>query len=202
MGSSSRSARDSAAGLVTVGRVIGPHGLRGEVRVRLETDFPERFARMRSAFLVRDGRADAVEITGARPHRGGVLVAVAGIDDPEGAEGLRGAEIAIPREALVPLAEDSFYVFEIIGLSVRTTQGQVLATVAEVMRGPGHDIYVVGGADGEWLLPAVRQVIRRVDRDAGEITVEVPAGLQATGRRPAGRRPASRRPAGRAARGE
>ncbi len=202
MGLSSKSAKDSAAGLVTVGRVIGPHGLRGEVRVRLETDFPERFTRMRSAFLVRDGRAEAVEITGARPHRGGILLTVAGINDVSSAEQLRGAEIAIQREDLAPLAEDSFYIFEIIGLRVRTSQDQELGTVAEVMRGRAHDVYVVRGADGEWLLPAVRQVIRRVDRGAGEITVEVPAGLQPSSARSAGRRPASRRLAGRALRGE
>src|SRR3989304_7177429 len=98
MGLSSRSVRESAAGLVTVGRVIGPHGLRGEVRVRLETDFPERFTRMRSAFLVRDGRAETVEITGARPHRGGILLTVAGINDVSRAEQPRGAGVAIRRE--------------------------------------------------------------------------------------------------------
>jgi len=190
MASSSRSAKASAdpaaapgtprdaAGLVTVGRVIGPHGLRGEVRVRFETDFPERFARMRSALLVHGGRVEPVAIVAARPHRGGVLLSVAGVGDVVGAERLRGAAVAIPREALVPLAEDSFYVFEIIGLSVRTTEGEDLGRVAEVMRGSAQDIYVVRGDGGEILLPAVRQVIRRIDLAAGLITVDVPAGLR------------------------
>jgi 16S rRNA processing protein RimM len=163
--------------LVTVGRVVGPHGLRGEVRVRLETDFPERFTRLRQAFLVRDGRAEIVEITGSRPHRGGVLLAFAGIGDAAAAGRLRGADIAVTRDALMPLAEDAFYIFEVIGLRVRTAEGGDLGAVAEVMRGPAHDVYVVRGTTGEWLLPAVRAVIRRIDRGAGAITVDLPAGL-------------------------
>lgn len=190
MASSSRSAKakpDSAAAsgtphdpaaLVVVGRVIGPHGLRGEVRVRLETDFPERFAQMRSALLVRDGRVEPIVLIAVRPHRAGVLLSVEGVRDVVSAERLRGAEIAIPREALVPLAEDSFYVFEIIGLGVRTAEGEDLGRVVEVMRGSVQDIYVVRGDGGEILLPAVRQVIRQVDLKGRLITVDVPAGLR------------------------
>jgi len=190
MASSSRSVKASAdpaaahgtphdaAGLITVGRVIGPHGLRGEVRVRLETDFPERFTAMRSALLVQGGRVESVAIIAARPHRGGVLLSVAGVGDVVGAERLRGAAIAVPRETLAPLADDSFYVFEVIGLRVRTAEGEDLGRVAEVMRGSLQDIYVVHGDGGEILLPAVRQVIRRIDLAAGLITVDVPVGLR------------------------
>jgi 16S rRNA processing protein RimM len=168
-----------AAGLITVGRVVGPHGLRGEVRVRLETDFPERFAARRAAFLVREDRVEAIAITAARPHRAGMLVAIAGVTDVTAAEQLRGAAIAVPRASLAPLDADSFYVFELIGLRAWTTDGEDLGVIGAVMRGPAHDLYVVRGRGGELLLPAVRQIVRRVDLAAGVMTVELPAGLRA-----------------------
>jgi 16S rRNA processing protein RimM len=168
----------SDAGLITVGRIVAPHGLQGEVRVRLETDFPERFAARRAVFLVRDGRAEPTTITAARPHRAGMLVSIAGVEDATAAGQLRGAAIAVPRASLAPLDEDSFYVFQLIGLRACTTDGEDLGVVGEVMRGPAHDIYVVRGRDGEVLLPAVRQVVRGVDLAAGVITVELPVGLR------------------------
>jgi 16S rRNA processing protein RimM len=181
MASSSRSAKDKT-GLVTIGRIAAPHGLRGEVRVSLETDFPERFDGLRDAWLVHGDRVEAVAITGHRPHRGGLLVTLDGVRDLGAAERLRGAEIAVAREALVPLPEGQFYVFEIIGLRVRTAGGHILGRVAEVLRGPAHDIYVVRGEAGETLVPALRDVVRHVDRAAGEIVVDLPPGLETAAR--------------------
>lgn len=184
MGLSSRSARARPApapeSLVTVARVVRPHGLRGEVRARLETDFPDRFQGLREAYLVRAGRADPVEITGARRHGDGVLLTIRGIEDPAAAGRLRGAAIAVPREAAVGLDPGQFYVFEIIGLRVRAEDGGVLGTVVEVRRGPAHDVYVVRDEDGEVLLPAIREVVHAVDVAAGEMVVALPAGLEVT----------------------
>ncbi|MDR7418002.1 MAG: ribosome maturation factor RimM [Armatimonadota bacterium] len=195
MGSSSRSARGSgtgaasaavrrrpAAGLVTIGRIVAPHGLRGEVRVQLDTDFPRRFEGLRDAYLVRGGRAEAVRVTGHRPHRGGVLLTLDGVDDLATAEALRGAAVAVARDAAVALGKDQFYVFEIIGLTVRTVEGRTLGTVTEVMRTPANDVYVARGEAGEWLIPAVRDVVRRIDVAAGEMIVALPDGLEAVSR--------------------
>ncbi len=193
MESSSRSERDrpapdrgasvprrstDAADLITIGRIVAPHGIRGELRVRPETDFPERFVHLRRAFLVRDGRTEEVEISAVRPHRDGLLVVLGGVSDRTTAEHLRGAQIAVPRADLVPLAADTFYVFEIIGMRVRTDDGRDLGIVDEVMRGPANDVYVVRSKGRETLVPAVRQFVRAINRDAREITVVLPAGLE------------------------
>jgi 16S rRNA processing protein RimM len=163
---------------VTIGRIAAPHGLRGEVRATLETDFPERFDGLRDAWLVRGDHVEPITITGRRPHRGGVLLTLAGVGDVEAAAGLRGAEIAVPRDAVVPLAEGQFYIFEIIGLRVLTAAGQELGRVAEVLRGPVHDVYVVRGEAGDTLVPALRDVVRQIDRASGEIVVDLPSGLE------------------------
>lgn len=193
MGSSSRSARDSrgalhsvaeapAHSLVTVGRVVGVHGVRGEVRVRPETDFPQRFAGMRAAYLVQGGTVTPVVITDTRPHRGEVLMGLAGIASPQEAARLRGAAVAVTRDALVPLEPGQYYVFEVVGLRVRTVDGRALGTVAEVMRSPAHDVYLVRGGAGEVLVPAVREFVRRIDTSGGEMVVDLPPGLEEAGR--------------------
>ena len=179
MASSSRSGRvRPAPDLITIGRIVAPHGIRGEVRVRLETDFPERFVKLRRAYLVREGRAEEVDIGSVRPHRDGLLVVLRGVGDRTAAEQLRGAQIAVPRADLVPLAADSFYVFEILGMRVRTDDGRDIGVIDEVMRGPANDVYVVRSGEREILVPAVRQIVRAINRDAGEITVALPAGLE------------------------
>lgn len=168
----------AAADLITVGHVTRPHGLHGEVMVRLETDFPQRFDGLRAAYLVRAGRAQAIEIIGHRPHRGGFLLTLRGIGDAEAAGQLRGAEIAVTRDAVVPLGPGQYYVFEIIGLRVRTSDGRTLGVVSEVMRGSAHDVYVVRTQDRDILVPAVREVVLRIDPAGGEMVVILPAGLE------------------------
>lgn len=180
---SSRSGRASSGlpgpgDLVTVARVVRPHGLHGEVRVLLETDFPQRFEHLVEAYLVKAGNVEAIEITGRRPHKEGLLLTIRGIGDLEAAERLRGGEIAVSRDAVVRLEEGTFYVFEIIGLRVRTDEGRLLGTVAEVMRAPGNDVYVVRSEAGEILLPATREVVRRVDPVCGEMIVTLLPGLE------------------------
>ncbi len=183
MGSSSRSVRASAlpaaADLITVGRIVAPHGVRGEVRVRLETDFPERFEGLRQAYLVQTGRVKAIRITGRRPHRGGMLVMLEGVDTLDAAARLRGAAIAVSRGEAVPLEPGRYYLFEIVGLRVRTVDGRSLGVVAEVMQGPANDVYVVRGDGGEILIPALREVVRQIDRNAGEMVVALSPGLEA-----------------------
>ena len=184
MGSSSRSAKGEPGGgrpappaWIVVGRIVRPHGLRGEVRVRLETDFPERLARRRRVYLRQEGALTPAEITGVRPHGGAVLVTLRGVDSVEAAQRLRGAELVVARRALPPLGPDEYYLFEIVGLRVRTEDGRLLGVVTEVARSLAHDVYVVRGGKGEILVPALKTVVREIDLDRGRMTVELPPGL-------------------------
>jgi 16S rRNA processing protein RimM len=191
MASSSKSARDkvsrtapgpgaqpAAGDLITIGRIVATHGLRGEVRVRPETDFPERFTSLRQAFLVRAGRVQAVEVTSCRQHPHGILLSLRGITAVDAAARLRGAEIAVPRKATRPLGADAYYVFELVGMQVRASDGRRLGELAEVMRGPANDVYVVRDAGREILIPALRDVVRAIDRTEGVMVVELPDGLE------------------------
>ena len=169
------------ASYLIIGRITRPHGVRGEVKVRPETDFPERFAPLRRVLLVREAREGlvrTVEVESVRRQGDLVLLKIAGTDDLEAARALAGAALAVPWEDRVGLPAGAYYVAEIVGLSVRTIAGDALGTVAEVIRTPAHDIYRVEGTDGEVLIPATREVVRAVDLDRGEMVVALPEGLR------------------------
>lgn len=173
---------------LVIGRIGRPHGLRGEVKVRPETDFPERFAQLRQVYLIQEGgptapsdgapAAKIVTVEGVRRQGPGLLMKLAGTDSPEAARALTGMAVAVPWEDRVPLDPGAFYVGEIVGLRVRTETGEALGRVAEVIRTAAHDLYRVEGPAGEILLPATADVVHVVDVRNGEMVVTVPPGLR------------------------
>jgi 16S rRNA processing protein RimM len=106
-----------------------------------------------------------------------VILKLAGIEDRTAAEALRGALVRVPIEQAVDLSPGSYFWHEIVGLRVRDTAGRVLGTVAEVLPTGSNDVYVVRSAEGELLLPAIKDVVRAIDRDQGLMTVELIPGL-------------------------
>src|SRR3990170_3462548 len=95
--------------LVVVGRVVRPHGLRGEMRVQPETDFPERLGMLGQAVLVTDERSEPVRIEAVRRAGEAVLVKLPGIDPPEPVHPCRAPPLAVPREMPAPLPEGRHY---------------------------------------------------------------------------------------------
>jgi 16S rRNA processing protein RimM len=165
-------------GYIAVGMITSAHGLRGELKVELHTDFPERFAPDVVVYLGEE--LQKVTITSARPHQGQMLLQFNGIDDRASADALRNVWVFIPEEEAVELEEDTFFVHEIIGLSVQTTSGKLLGTVGQVLFTGANDVYVVETPDEpkrEILLPAIADVIKEVDLEQGILTVELLPGL-------------------------
>lgn len=160
---------------LAVGRVLAPHGVRGELRLEVLTGYPERLYLHRVFYLGDQARPYPVE--GLRLHRGGALVKLAGCDDRNAAEALRGQLVQIPLEAAVPLEQDEYYHFEVIGMEVCSDQGRTLGRVVEVLDTGANDVFVVRGPEGEILIPAIEGVVRELDRQARRMTVTLPPGL-------------------------
>ena len=160
---------------LVIGEVLRPQGVRGEVKARVLTDFPERFRVLKRAYLGQTLRPVTVE--GVRFHQGCVLLKFAGYDDRTAAESLRGALVQIPIEEAMLLEEDEYYLYQIVGLAVWTVQGEYLGQVREVLVTGSNDVYIVRGPKGEILLPAIEEVIREVDLEAGRLTVMLLEGL-------------------------
>ena len=161
---------------ILVGVIVGAHGVRGEVRVTPETDFPERFAELEQIFLVPPkGEGRLVKILGARQHagKGQVLLTLEGVDVREKAAPLRGSGLFIRPCELKPLPEGQYYEFQILGLQVVTEEGQELGPVTDILRTGANDVYETPLA----LIPAVTQTLREVDLPGGRIVVRWMEGL-------------------------
>lgn len=158
---------------LVVGRVVKPHGIRGEVSIEVLSDAPDRFdpgSKMRA----RD--VDVVVAT-SRPHQGRLLVRFEGIEDRNGAEDLRGALLTIAESEAQLLGEWSFYPHDLHGCIVADEDGTVIGTMVRVEESPANDLWVVDAGGREVLIPAVRAIVAAVDVEARRITVRLPEGL-------------------------
>jgi 16S rRNA processing protein RimM len=167
---------------LAVGRVLRPHGLNGEVRVEILTDYPERFSLHETLYL---GSIQEAEGEGCTPyglesyrfHKGAVLLKLEGIDERNAAETLRELLVWIPFAQAVPLEEGEQYEYQMVGLTVVTDEGQELGQVAEIIDTGAAAVYVVRGMRGEILLPDTSEVVLDVDVEAGRMVVHLIEGL-------------------------
>ena len=158
---------------IAIGRVVAPWGLHGEIKVEVLTDFPQRFSPQRDVWV--NHKTMTIEM--CRWHRGKAILKLAGIDNIESAEKLRGQFFEIPQSQINPLAENEYYQFQILGLDVWTADNEFLGQIERIISTGSNDVYVVPTADGEVLIPAIEDVVKSIDLDAGRITVEVIEGL-------------------------
>ncbi len=163
-----------------VGQIVRPHGVRGEVRVKILTDYPERLPIHRYFYV---GAVDADErlqrypVEGMRFHQDVVLLKLAGCDDRNTAETLRGLFVQIPIEAAAPLEEGEYYLFQLIGVQVEADDGRGLGTVVDVIETKANDVLVVQGPLGEILLPDVDEVVLSLDVASGRMVVRPLPGM-------------------------
>lgn len=164
--------------MVTVGRIIRPHGHMGAVVVEPETDFAAaRFGAGSELTWMRGGTVGPVRVLASREFRGRWVVTLEGVDTMNDAETLRDLELRIPADALHPLEPGAHYVHDLEGCEVATTSGTVIGRVERVQFGAGQPLLVVGGVEGEILVPLTETICRRIDTVAKRVTVEVPEGL-------------------------
>jgi 16S rRNA processing protein RimM len=167
---------------IEVGRVSRPHGVHGEVRIRPDSDNPERFAEG-SCLHARPWRASMagscpgerlqVTIDTVRGDPDFPIVAFRGIVTREAAEGLRGHVLEVPATELPPLSEDEFYPFELTGLVAKDRAGVVLGRVVEVIESPAHGLLAIRLVSGqELLVPFVSAAISAVLVEEGYLVVE------------------------------
>lgn len=166
---------DSLADYVAIGRILAPHGVRGEIRVEIMTDFPERFAP--GSQLLIEGESGRCTIVSARPHKGALLVLLDGYQDRTQIERLRGRHLLLPRGEAADLPEGEYYADELEGMTVVTTDARVLGRLVEVLWTGANEVYVVQGDYGEILLPAIAEVVQEVDVARQQMIVQLLPGL-------------------------
>jgi 16S rRNA processing protein RimM len=162
-----------------VGRISGLFGAHGDVRVRPLGRFPERFRELHRVYL--GERFEPAAILHRRIYRSGdqdgVVLRLDILHSRDAARERIGQYVYVPESEAVPLPEGEYFVHQIVGLAVRTAEGEDLGTVAEVLQTGSNDVYVVKGPRGEVLLPATREVIKEFDLDARTLVVQLLPGL-------------------------
>ncbi len=164
--------------MAVVGRIARPHGIRGQVVVNLQTDFPEtRFQPGAQLFIERRGQIETLRLTTVRFHRDRPVIGIDGVETMNDAETLAGQELRVPVDWLAPLPGGTFYRHHLIGCQVETVSGQPVGTVSDVEGTVAGSRLVIEGPRGEILIPLATELCRAIDVDAKRIVIEPPAGL-------------------------
>lgn len=154
------------------GQIANTHGIRGEVKIIPWADSPAFLAGFSTLYL----DEKPIHVQAARVHKTAVLVKLEGIDSVEAAMALKGKTVSIARKDAA-LEPGAFFLADLIGIAVRDEAGSPLGAVAEVLTPPAHNVYVVKGPDGEHLIPAVPEFVKKVDLDHGELVVSLIEGM-------------------------
>jgi 16S rRNA processing protein RimM len=167
--------------LLNVGKIVNTHGIRGEVKVYPQTDFPDvRFRTGNRLLMVNpeNGSTVSVEIANAREQKNMFVVKLKGFEDINEAEKYKGWELKVSDSERVPLDEGEYYVRDIIGCSVVTDEGETLGVIADVLSPGANDVWVVKRAKGkELLLPVIDDVVLEVNVPSRTVKVHLMEGL-------------------------
>jgi 16S rRNA processing protein RimM len=168
--------------LVPVGRIVACHGIGGFVRMVCFNVPPSpQVAQARAFHLERPGvgRAAAVSrpVAAIRPRRRDLLVKFVDMETRTAAESVVGMLASLPEEVLPAPGPGEFYYYEMVGFRVRTTAGVELGTIVETIDTGSNDVWVVRANEREILIPVIADVVRRIDRATGTVTIEPLDGL-------------------------
>ncbi|NOU76360.1 ribosome maturation factor RimM [Paenibacillus sp. LMG 31458] len=165
--------------LVTVGRIVNSHGIRGELKVVPETDFPERFDKGNALIIVdSQNKQTPVTVQTSRLHKNMFILQFDQFSNINDVEKYKGSLLKIEAKEQQPLEEGEYYYHEIIGCKVVTEEGQELGLVSEVLTPGANDVWVVSLPKGkQLLLPVIDDVILDVDIANKTIRIHLMEGL-------------------------
>ena len=156
---------------IVVGRIVAPHGVRGDLRILPDTDRPEIFKKLKTIYI----GGKQFHLLSARPHKNVYILHVEEVDDRNTAETLVSKTVEVPYGELPPRKKGTYYYFQLIGLEVVKEDGTKVGTLKEIMETGANNVYVIGTADHkEILIPAIPSCVLSVDTDAGRMTVRLP----------------------------
>lgn len=160
--------------MIEIARILKPHGIRGDLKIRLFSDNYDAFAERSFAYLKKESKFQRTAYTAVRIDAPFVYVHFDGVDTRNDAEALSNETLYLNREELEELEEDEHYVVDLIGIKVLDENGSELGVLKDVLQHGAADVYVVKGKKS-FMFPAVKRVIRSVDLSAGVICVDAAA---------------------------
>lgn len=161
-----------------VGTVLKGHGLKGEVKIHPLMGNMEILKGVQTLIATYpDGRVCPLELAQVQTHGEKVMLAFKGITDRAGADALRGVKLSIAREELPPLAEEEYYLGDLVGYTVISDKDTVIGLVREIWDLPANEVLRVLQDDREVLIPLVAEVIKEIDHAGGRIVITPMEGL-------------------------
>ncbi len=165
--------KSSNLDFMTIGRILAPWGAKGKLKVKVITDFPQRFAPSSTVYINRQ----PMTIDSTEWHKGEVIIKLNAVDSIKAARQLQRQPIEIHHSQVYSLLEGQYYHFQLIGLEVWTTQGELLGNITEILTGKSTDNYVVKGNEGEILIPTIEDVVKSIDLNKRCVVIQAIPGL-------------------------
>ncbi|MFH1080976.1 MAG: ribosome maturation factor RimM [Pseudomonadota bacterium] len=164
--------------LLEIGEVVRPHGLKGRIKAKSYLVSIGSTHRLDEVFIRRSKEpAVRFRIKTMQVERKTLFLELRGVEDVDAAARLVGCQILISSDKLEKLPEDEYYWHELLGIQVTTEAGQSLGRIESIVPGQNHDVYVCAGNEREILLPAIGEVVRKIDINAGVMVVRLLKGL-------------------------
>jgi 16S rRNA processing protein RimM len=162
---------------IAVAKIVQPFRLEGYLKIRVYSEIPERLKTLKSVYLSRNGeyRGFIIEDLIIRPPQ--VLLKLKGVDTREDALNLVQKELFVPESQKLPLEPGAFYIHDLIGMDVVTTDGEQIGKISAVYQGGANDVYEVRQGEKEVLIPAVSQFVKKVDTKTRQVIVELIEGM-------------------------
>lgn len=164
--------------MLQVGVITQTHGVRGEVKVFPTTDDVNRFKKLKQVILDTGKETMPLEIQSVKFFKQFVILKLKGIDNINDIEKYKRCSLYVTREHAVPLEEDEYFIADMIGMEVCTEDGNIFGTLKDVIETGANDVYVIENAEhGEVLVPAIKECIRSVDIEKGQMMIHLMDGL-------------------------
>lgn len=167
---------------VTIGKIVGVHGVNGTMLLFPLTDFPERFFNMKKLTLEKPGvPSQIVNVTKLLPYEGKdtFFLQIENVSDRTLAESFKGSFVTVSKEERVELSDDEYWIDDIVGLKViDNATGAELGLVHEVLQTGSNDVYLIKTEEGQIRpIPSLASTINKVDIQEGVMLVTIPEGL-------------------------
>jgi len=160
---------------ITIGKINSVHGLKGELKVTPLTSDIDRFYDLEHIFLARDGQYTAYDVEHVRLHKKNILMVLAGIEDRTQAEACIGNLLAINREEAVELKEDEYFIADLIGMQVVTSDQQMIGKVTNILQNSGSiDNIEIETSDKKIYVPLRKVYFKNVDLATKTILADIP----------------------------
>ena len=160
---------------IKVGKIVNTHGVKGCMKVLALTDDLERFDELDYVYTEIDNKKRKVKDVWYR--KGMVFLELEGIDNMDDAIKLKESFISIEESQLKELPKDTYYIFELEGLEVYSTEGEYIGKIKEVFQTGANDVYEVKNNANTYYIPAIKDVVKEVNIEAKKVIINVIEGL-------------------------